>query len=300
MGAAAIALAAFALAGCGGEGRARPVMVNLGGGETMGMVRIAPGAFTMGQNHGMPDWLPVPERQVTLTRGFYMSAHPVTQDQFYAVMGANPSHFSGNPAHGETPGRRPVENVNWYHAIAFANRLSILQGLEPAYSIAGMSNADADAWLFGNVPTSRNATWDAVTVNWNANGFRLPTEAEWEFAARAGTTTEWSFGGNAVNFGCYEWYSGNAGNMTCEVGRRRPNPWGLYDIHGNVWEWVYDRFGTYPNTAQTNPAGPAAGDDRMARGGCWRGTPAFARSATRSNGYPDGRDPRFGFRVVRP
>ena len=128
----------------------------------------------------------------------------------------------------------------------------------------------------------------------------MPLGAKWGFAARAGTTTEWSFGGNAVNFGCYEWYSGNAGNMTCEVGRRRPNPWGLYDIHGNVWEWVYDRFGTYPNTAQTNPAGPAAGDDRMARGGCWRGTPAFARSATRFHFSPGFRFVHFGFRLVRP
>jgi len=172
MGAAAVALAAFALAGYGEEGRAGNATVSMGGGATMGMVRIAPGTFTMGQNRGMPDWLPAPERQVTLTRGFYMSARLVTQDQFYAVMGANPSHFSGSPAPSETQGRRPVENVIWHHAIAFANRLSILQGLEPAYSIAGMSNADADAWLYGNVPASRNAAWDAATVNWAASGFR--------------------------------------------------------------------------------------------------------------------------------
>jgi len=183
-----IALAAFALAGCGEEGSARPVRVNLDGGETMGMVRIVPGTFTMGQNHDMPSWAPAPERQVTLTRGFYMSVHPVTQDQFYAVMGANPSYFSGNPAEGETQGRRPVENVNWYHAIAFANRLSILQGLEPVYSIAGISNADADAWLFRNVPVDWDETWNAVTANWDASGFRLPTEAEWECVDKARKT----------------------------------------------------------------------------------------------------------------
>jgi len=296
-----IALAAFALAGCGEEGGAgnANANVNLGGGVTMGMVRIAPGTFTMGQNHGMSGWAPAPERQITLTRGFYMSAHPITQDQFYAVMGTNPSSFTGNPAHGEVQGRRPVENVNWYHAIAFANRLSILQGLEPVYGIAGISNTDEDAWLFGNVPTGRNATWDAVTVNWAANGFRLPTEAEWEFAARAGTTTEWSFGGNVANLGYYGWYSGNAGGMTREVGGRRPNPWGLYDMHGNVWEWVWDWWGTPGTGAETDPTGPAAGDFRVARGGSWFDTPDYARSAFRFDYNPVLRGTDLGFRVVR-
>jgi len=298
--AAVIALAALVLAGCGGEGGAGNASVNLGGGRTMGMVRIAPGTFTMGQNHGMPSWSPAPERQVTLTRGFYMSAHPVTQDQFYAVMGANPSHFSSNPAPGEVQGRRPVENVNWYHAIAFANRLSILQGLEPVYSIAGMSNTDADAWLFRNVPTGRNATWDAVTANWNANGFRLPTQAEWEFAARAGTTTEWSFGGNPANLGYYGWYDDNAGRMTREVGGRRPNPWGLYDMHGNVWEWVWDRLGTPGTGAETDPTGAVSGDHRVFRGGSWGFPPGFARSAIRLYNFPGYRIYFLGFRVVRP
>jgi len=177
---AAIALAAFLLVGCSAERDSQTVTVDIGEGITMDMVWIAPGTFTMGQNHDMPVWMGATERQVTLTRGFYMSVHPVTQDQFYAVMGTNPSHFNGNPAPGEVQGRRPVEMVNWYHAIAFANRLSILQGLEPVYSIAGMSNTDADAWLFRNVPVDWDETWNAVTANWDANGFRLPTEAEWE------------------------------------------------------------------------------------------------------------------------
>ena len=185
--ATAIVLAAFVLAGCPEKASAQTVAVNVGEGVTMGMVRIAPGTFRMGQID-MPAWMGASERQVTLTRGFYMSVHLVTQDQFYAVMGRTPSRFTRNPALGDVQGRRPVESVNWYHAIAFANRLSILQGLEPVYSIAGMSNTDADAWMFRNVPTSRNATWDAVTANWAANGFRLPTEAEWECVDKARKT----------------------------------------------------------------------------------------------------------------
>jgi len=304
---------AFALAGCSAESNAQTVTVDIGGGVTMDMVWIAPGSFTMGQNNLMAefgDWIGTTERWVTLTRGFHMGVHAVTQEQFYAVMGVNPSWFDGSagwePAEGEAQGKRPVENVNWYHAIAFANRLSILQGLEPVYSIAGMSNTDADAWLFENVPVDwggpRRATWDAVTANWNANGFRLATEAEWEFAARAGTATEWSFGNNAANLGHYAWYGVCCcdGGMTRQVGQKRPNAWGLYDMHGNVWEWVWDLWGIPGTVPTTDPTGPAAGDFRVSRGGCWGYPSGSARSAIRSVTIPAERVHNIGFRVVRP
>jgi len=268
--------------------------VNLGDGITMDMERIAPGTFTRGQVG-----VATPVHEVTLTRGFYMGIHPVTQEQFQRVMGVNPSFFSTNPAPGEVQARRPVEMVNWYHAIAFANRLSILQGLEPVYSIAGMSNTNADAWLFANVPTSNNATWNAVTANWNANGFRLATEAEWEFAARAGTTTQWSFGNTDADIDYYAWIHRNAGGRTREVGLLRPNALGLYDMHGNVLEWVWDRLGSYSALAQIDPKGPAAGDVRVRRGGSWDSTPGHVRSAIRSDFFPDFRDLNLGFRVVR-
>jgi len=288
-------------AGCDcAEQQAQTITVDMGGGVTMTMNRIAPGVFTMGQNDGLPTWSPAPERQVTLTRGFHMAIHPVTQEQFYAVMGANPSHFSSNPAEGEEQRRRPVERVNWYHAIAFANRLSILQGLEPVYSIEGMSNTDADAWLYANVPTTNNATWNAVTANWGASGFRLPTEAEWEFSARAGTDTQWSFGDTDDDIDYYAWTNRNAGGMTQEVGQLEPNAWGLHDMHGNVWELTWDRWGTPGTDAETDPTGPAAGVSRVPRGGSWHNAPENARSAIRCSGLPGVRLYGLGFRVVRP
>ena len=226
-----------------------------------------------------------------------MGIHEVTQEQFYAVMGYNPSLFYDNPADGEVQGRRPVENVNWYHAIAFANRLSIMQGLELVYYVSGVN---WETLTFADVPTGWNATWNAVEANWDASGFRLPTEAQWEFSARAGTTTQWSFGDTDADIDYYAWTNRNAGGMTREVGLLRPNAWGLYDMHGNMWEWIWDRWGTHPSAAQTDPTGAAAGDFRVIRGGSWNNTPAGARSANRNIGNPDLRFETIGFRVVRP
>ena len=278
----------------------RMAAVNIDNGITMGMVWIAPGAFTMGQNDLMDefgDWMGSTEHQVTLTRGFYMGVHVVTQEQFQAVMGHNPSHFSGSPATGETQERRPVENVNWYHAIAFANRLSISQGLEPVYYISGI---DWETLEFVNIPTTNSDAWNAVVPNWNANGFRLATEAEWEFAARAGTTTEWSFGDDPADLRYYAWYANNSNGMTREVGERKPNPWGLYDMHGNVWEWVWDRFDSFTADPATDPTGAVSGDVREFRGGSWSLPSEYARSALRSGAPPHHWDSFLGFRVVRP
>jgi len=277
-----------------------PITVNIADGIAMTMNWIAPGTFTMGQNDLMEQWswMGAVEHQVTLTRGFYMGIHPVTREQFHAVMGTDPS--ASTLVEGEVQGRRPVENVNWYHAIAFANRLSIMQGLTPVYTIAGMSNTDADAWLFGNVPTSLDATWNAVTANWNANGFRLATEAEWEYAARAGTTTQWSFGDTDDDSDNYAWTNRNAGGRTHAVGQLKPNAWGLYDMHGNVWEWVWDWFEELDASAASDPTGAVSGGNRVFRGGGWVSPPESARSAIRDLISPDYRRTFIGFRVVRP
>jgi len=128
----------------------------------------------------------------------------------------------------------------------------------------------------------------------------MPWEAEWEFAARTGTTTEWSFGNNVANIDYYAWTNRNAGGRTREVGGRRPNPWGLYDMHGNVWEWVWDWWRTPGMAPATDPTGAVSGDIRVIRGGSWYSPPEFARSAIRNGGSPVGRFDNLGFRVVRP
>ncbi|MDR2596963.1 MAG: formylglycine-generating enzyme family protein, partial [Treponema sp.] len=158
------------------------------------MVSIPAGTFIMGSPASEPDREPEgadeTQHSVTLS-GFKMSKYEVTQEQYQAVMGSNPSFFTF-PLAGETQGKRPVESVSWYDAIVFCNRLSIKEGLRPAYSLGG--NTDPAAW--GNVPTLtfQNATWNAMQIVEGSNGYRLPTEAQWEYACRAGTTTAYNTG----------------------------------------------------------------------------------------------------------
>jgi len=140
-----------------------------------------------------------------------------------------------------------------------------------------------------------------VTANWNANGWRLPTEAEWEYANRAGSTAVWHFGDEASLHGNYAWYLNNSDGMTRQVGRRQPNAWGLYDTHGNVWEWVWDWHVPFPNADLNNPRGPDAGSNRVFRGGSFYVAAAHTRSALRSGVTPDFRYyGSLGFRLVRP
>ena len=263
-------------------------------------VWIPAGTFTMGSPEDEADNRREhegPQRQVTISQGFWMGVYQITQEQWTRVMGSNPSHFQDNPVAGETQGRRPVERVNWYDALVFANRLSIMDGLSPAYRLFGSTNPDD----WGPVPTpENNAFWDVVEIVPGSNGWRLPTEAQWEYAARAGTTTAFSNGNNAAAFGNIAWFGGNSGGMTREVGLKQPNSWGLHDIHGNVWEWVWDWFGTYPAQAQTDPAGASSGSFRVLRGGGWYNWEQSARSAFRNFANPLFRYHNLGVRLVRP
>ncbi|MGI5088928.1 formylglycine-generating enzyme family protein [Treponema vincentii] len=228
----------------------------------------------------------------------------VTQELWTAVMGENPSRFkgTGNPPDGsEVQEKRPVESVNWYHAIAFCNKLSKACGLEPCYTVQGV---DFDALTFSAIPTSNNNDWNNAVCDWSKNGFRLPTEAEWEWAAMGGTEHKWAgtnVKGQLIN---YAWYSdsdgGNANNKTHEVKKKQANGYGLYDMSGNVWEWCWDRYSVLPNPMPPDYAGPAdSGSRRVRRGGCWSSYAGGAARAFRgSNFYPVNRYYDLGLRVV--
>ncbi|MCL2805461.1 MAG: SUMF1/EgtB/PvdO family nonheme iron enzyme [Treponema sp.] len=233
------------------------------------MVRINGGTFTMGSPANEPGrYDDEIQRQVTVN-SFYMGKYQVTQKEYQEVMGTNPSHFKGD--------NLPVETVSWFNAVEYCNKLSQREGLTPAYTVNG-----------------ENVTW-----NINANGYRLPTEAEWEYACRAGTTTAYNTGANISD--STGWYRDNSNSRTHPVGHKRANAWGLFDMHGNVWEWCWDWYGTYPSGAQNNPTGAVSGSYRVLRGGSWYDSATNTRSAYRLNYYfPYSRGDFLGFRLVRP
>ena len=249
-----------------------------------GYVLIEGGTFTMGSPEDEPHrWWGDQELQheVTLTRDFYLSTTEVTQAQWVSVMGSNPSFFSGCD-------NCPVEKITWYDAVDYCNALSIQEGLTPVYEVDGAEVA-----------------WDP-----SAYGYRLPTEAEWEYACRAGTTTAF-YNGPGINYGpgCYAdpnldeiaWYCENssgakAGKRTQEVGQKLPNAWGLYDMSGNDWEWCWDWFANYTEDPVTDPTGPESGSARVGRGGGYFHYVGDCRSAARLHPRPTYSDEGLGLR----
>ena len=209
------------------------------------MVKIPAGSFMMGSNNGGNDEKPV--HKVIISQDFWMGKTEVTQAQWKAVMGNNPSYFKGDDL--------PVEQVSWDDVQDFIRKLNNLQ---------------------------------------NDYEYRLPTEAEWEYAARSGTTGDY-----AGNLDSMAWYSNNSGSKTHEVGQKQPNAFGLYDMHGNVWEWRADWYGEYASGAVTNPTGAAIGSIRVYRGSSWLHDAVSLRSAFRNSYSPSYRLFNLGFRVVR-
>jgi formylglycine-generating enzyme required for sulfatase activity len=257
------------------------------GSAPAGFVWIPPGTFQMGSPKTERDrWDNETLHKVTLSAGFYMAKYPVTQELYQSVMGRNPSSFKSSPAKGETQKKRPVEHVSWYDAVEFCNKLSIREKLQPVYTIAGRKPA-----------TGYPITDATVTVDWGKNGYRLPTDAEWEYACRAGKATAYNLG-NTWNDN-WGWYDDNSGGMTREVGQKKPNAWGLYDMHGNVFEWCWDVFGDYGSKAVTNPKGAASGECRVIRGGSWGSDAYLSRSACRVDSPPFDSGNTMGFRLAR-
>lgn len=196
---------------------------------------------------------------VTITRDFWLGKYEVTQAEYAALMGKNPSHFQGDS-------NRPAEKLSWFDAEAYC---------------AAVSARERQA---GRLPTGYE--------------YRLPSEAEWEYACRAGTTNWFSFGDDAQVADAFAWTLENSGSTTHPIGLKRPNPWGLYDMHGNVWEWCRDWFAPYPASPAVDPVGPASGKFKVFRGGGWNQEIQFARSANRFMMSPSNGIYFVGFRVA--
>ena len=232
------------------------------------MVVIPKGEFTMGalENDEEAKDSEKPRHMVTLTRDFLMGKYAVTQSLWESVMGSNPSHFKG--------GNRPVEKVSWFDVVEFCNKLSNREGLEPAYTING----------------------ENVTCNWSAKGYRLPSEAEWEYSARSGQRFKYAGSDNVDEVA---WYSDNSGKQTHPVGQKKPNGFGLYDMSGNVWEWVWDWWSDYSSNNGTDLVGPDSGSYRVFRGGSWRNVARSTRVSSRHSFDPANRLFSLGFRLLR-
>jgi formylglycine-generating enzyme required for sulfatase activity len=226
------------------------------------MVLLPGGTFIMGDEDEI-DALP---HEVSVG-SFYIDTHLVTQEQYEKLMEDNPSRWKGD--------KNPVEQMRWSDAVKYCNARSESEGHQACY--------DLNTWK----------------CNFAANGYRLPTEAEWEYACRAGTTTNYFFGDDASKLKAYAWFEDNSGSKPRPVGQKPANPWGLFDMHGNVWEWCNDFYKVdyYQESPKENPRGPEAGETRVLRGGAWKFSAESCNSAYRYNENPGYADVCFGYDI---
>ena len=282
------------------------------------MAQVPAGTFMMGKPSSESGYgFETPQHKVTLTKDFYISKSEVTQKQWAAVMGNDDLdyHISNN-RYGKGDSY-PMYSVSWYDVLVFCNDLSVKEHLTPAYKIKG--STETSTW--GLVPNNSDSDWNAVTIDENADGYRLPTEAQWEYACRAGTTTAFNTGARFTSD--TGWFSGNASDATHAVKTKSKNAWGLFDMHGNVNEWCWDWRGAteatttsdgktinidvyYKTSPVNDPMGASSGTNRTVRGGAYDGssgtedTPSNLRSAYRVSALPYGGSEKIGFRIVRP
>jgi len=243
--------------------------------QNANFVHVEGGTFQMGNENGRDGTLTV------TVKSFYMSKYEVTQKEWFDVMGTTlrqQRDIAGKklPIIGEGD-NYPMYYVDWFDAIEYCNKLSLKEGLTPVY----------------------RGTNDDITCDWNANGYRLPTEAEWEFAAKDGIKkyllTEYSGSNNAD---AVAWYKGNSGKKTHPIGTKTANNLGIYDMSGNVWEWCWDWYEYYSSEPQTDPRGPDYGTERILRGGSFNYTDMYIRTDYRGVYKPWNQSNDIGFRVV--
>jgi len=253
----------FSLGLHGMESQAKTAMKKVLTKSGVEMIQTPGGWFTMGDKKGDIDEIP----HKIYVNSFCIDRYLVTQEEYEKVMGENIARWKGK--------RNPVEQVRWSDAVNYCNTRSSQEGLQPCY--------DTETW----------------ECNFDVKGYRLPTEAEWEYVCRAGTESRYTFGDNPNKLKIYAWLKENSGGRPRSVGQKLPNPWGIFDLYGNVWEWCNDFYKVdyYQESPEKNPKGPKFGDNKVLRGGSWDSDANQCRSSYRYNEVPGYTDICFGYDI---